>query len=279
MLQTNPRLMDAERQANLAARVQYGLCKVLMSWDLLQTTLQAMPETGPNGFEGVVATLLSELTGEQFWVARSGDQSGMDAHNSYGSSVLQAKRYRVASLTEAQVETDFHNSRRQLEQLEVYVLAVTKSTAQLQTRLDKLRDETGIDLIALDWQGPIPALGTLCVTYWQRISQFTNLRDLGEGFARWGNEQAERPEVQQRLQQLRKDIVEQLASFETIRRRARDFLARRFGFAQPPLPRDKIELQRGVHRSVTDSVWQWWQSSDHSIARLQGGEGRRRRRR
>ena len=53
-----------------------------MSWDLLQTTLQAMPETGPNGFEGVVATLLSELTGEQFWVARSGDQSGMDARNS-----------------------------------------------------------------------------------------------------------------------------------------------------------------------------------------------------
>jgi len=79
--------------------------------------------------------------------------------------------------------------------------------------------------------------------------------------------------VQQRLHQLRKDIVEQLASFETIRRKARDFLARRFGFAQPPLPRDKIELQSGVHRSVTDSVLQWWQSSDHSIARLQGGEG------
>ena len=130
---------------------------------LLQEALQKLDPAGTNGFEGVVATLLEQLLGERFVVARSGDQSGMDARNSSGSTVMQAKRYSAATLTEAQVETDFHNSRRELEELEVYVLAVTKSTAQLQTRLDQLRNETGIDLIALDWQGPIPALGAVCI--------------------------------------------------------------------------------------------------------------------
>ena len=44
------------------------------------------------------------------------------------------------------METDFHNSRRELECLDVFVLAVPKSTAQLQTRLGQLRDDFAIDL-------------------------------------------------------------------------------------------------------------------------------------
>jgi hypothetical protein len=226
-----------------------------------------------DGFEGVAATLLEQLLGERFVLARSGDQSGVDARNVAGSSVLQAKRYSVTSLTDAQVETDFHRSRRELANLDVYVLAVTKSTAQLRTRLDQLRDETGIDLIVLDWGSDIPVLGALCVTYWPHISQFAGLRDLGPGFAGWASEQAARPEVQRRVQQLRRDIADQLASFSMVQRCARDFLERRFGFAEPPLPCDKIQLQTAVHRSAADSLWQWWQSPSHFIARLQGEEG------
>ena len=96
---------------------------------------------------------------------------------------------------------------------------------------------------------------------------------MGEEFGRWATEQAARPEVQQRIHQLHQDIAQQLATFETVRRSAQDFLARRFGFVQPPLPRNKIQLQSGVHRSAADSLWQWSQSSGHSIARLQGEEG------
>ncbi|MGO9200779.1 MAG: hypothetical protein ACLQM8_09600 [Limisphaerales bacterium] len=63
-----------------------------MSWARLRKALQGIRPAGTDGFEGVVATLLEQLLGERFVVARSGGQSGMDARNAAGGSVLQAKR-------------------------------------------------------------------------------------------------------------------------------------------------------------------------------------------
>src|SRR5438874_1270259 len=124
-----------------------------MSWAQLQQALQQIHPVGTNGFEGIVATLLGNLLGEPFTVAGGGPQSGLDARNQSGTTAMQAKRYSAAALTVAKLETDFHNTRRDLAGLEVYVVAITKSIAQFQTRLEILRQETGIDLIALDWKG------------------------------------------------------------------------------------------------------------------------------
>src|SRR5689334_9947521 len=132
-----------------------------MSWSSLQKAIQAMPPTGANGFEGVIALALSRLLARQFLLSRTGDQQGIDGRDLNGAIMMQGKRYTSTRLTESQVETDFHAARRSFPQMEVYVLGVSRTTAQLMTRLEQLRQDTGIDLVAIDWQGAVPPLGAL----------------------------------------------------------------------------------------------------------------------
>ena len=41
--------------------------------------LRQIDSTGPEGFEGLVARLLTALTGRHFYLARAGFQAGLDA--------------------------------------------------------------------------------------------------------------------------------------------------------------------------------------------------------
>lgn len=101
-----------------------------MSWQVLRKALVAMPPTGKDGFEGLVATLLSAFTGERFVVARSGDQPA-DALAADGGIAIQAKRYDKTPLDETQFEGEFSQACRLCGNLDTYVFATTQSTAQL----------------------------------------------------------------------------------------------------------------------------------------------------
>jgi hypothetical protein len=64
-----------------------------MSYEKLRAALVKMPATDGDGFEGVAAKLLSALTGDRFYIARSGDQPA-DAIAGAGDVAIQGKRYR-----------------------------------------------------------------------------------------------------------------------------------------------------------------------------------------
>ena len=69
-----------------SAAVRFNLHEVLRLWN---------PAAGPNGFEGLVAHALAELTGYTFRLARSGAQFGRDAATTKApfSIAMEAKRY------------------------------------------------------------------------------------------------------------------------------------------------------------------------------------------
>src|SRR5579859_1323007 len=99
-----------------------------MSYLVLREALIKMRPAGDDGFEGLSAKLLSAVTGDRFYVARSGDQPA-DALSAKADIAIQVKRYDKTSLDETEFEGDFHKACRLCPELECYVLATTRTTA------------------------------------------------------------------------------------------------------------------------------------------------------
>src|SRR6266446_3706122 len=98
-----------------------------MSWGEMKQALQNMPDSGPDGFEGLAAILLQNLLRDTFVCARSGDQPSGDARTLRGDVVIQAKRYKEGTSLDAKnIEGDLREARRAVPNLEVYVLAITR---------------------------------------------------------------------------------------------------------------------------------------------------------
>lgn len=47
-------------------------------FEVLRASLRALPPSGPGGFEGLLSSLLSELTSRRFFLASAGAQQGQD---------------------------------------------------------------------------------------------------------------------------------------------------------------------------------------------------------
>lgn len=127
--------------------------------------------TGEDGFEGLVAVLLSALTGQSFHVAGSGLQQSGDAIDHTGRISLQSKAYfgenqpTVVSILgdlEAQLDSN--------EDLDVLVIALRELTAQKITTLQGRIGNHGIDLICLQCTEANPELLLLLASYWDRVS-------------------------------------------------------------------------------------------------------------
>src|ERR1017187_3640645 len=153
-----------------------------MSFENLRNALVKMPSTGPDGFEGLAALLLSALTAYVLYVARSGDQPA-DALSAAGEVAMQGKRYDKTPLDETDFEGDFHKACRLCPNLDCYVLAATRATAQLSSLARELEDRTGVDVVLLHFDAPESELPALCVTFWDRITCFPKLLRLGSDFA------------------------------------------------------------------------------------------------
>ena len=109
--------------------------------------LTTMAAAGGDGFEGLVAALLSRLTGDRSFIARSGDQPA-DASSRQGVAI-QAKRYGKKSLDETDFEGDYNKACRELPGLDVYVLAATRDTAQLEVLSRKLEESHGVNIFLI----------------------------------------------------------------------------------------------------------------------------------
>jgi hypothetical protein len=204
---------------------------------------------------------MSALTGDRFYVARSGDQPA-DAASAVGDVAIQGKRYNKTRFVETQFEGEFHKACRLFRKLDCYVLAAPRSTTQLNLLAKTIGDATGVDVLLLQFDAPHSELPSLCVTFWDRIKDFPKLCELASDFASWAATEAKRQEITATVERLRRELTESVPLAGTVGRKLKRYLEGRFGIelsASRPC-RFRIELpaavvRRDPHQRLND----WWQ--------------------
>ncbi len=234
-----------------------------------------MPETGDAGFEGLVATLLSALTGDRFYVARSGDQPA-DAVISAADIAMQAKRYGKTTVDEKKFEGEFAHACRRIPNLDCYVFAVTRQHAQLRVLANDLQEREGVDVILLGFDGIDSELPALCVTYWQHVRHFTELDKLGDDFADWARSQGAEPHVTVIVSRLRDQLKSSVPLAAMVRRQLQAYLEIRFGIdvTSKRAVRFPIDLARAIRRANPHLLLnEWWRVNETRAALVVGEEG------
>ncbi len=244
-----------------------------MSAQLLQDALLKMPPTGEHGFEGLVAKLLSVLTGDRFYIARSGDQPA-DSVNSAGDVAIQTKRYGGSEFSETTFEGEFGRACRAFPLLDCYVFAATRRTAQLAALAHQLEQEHGVDILLVGFEGLDSELAALCVSFWRDIKDFPTLSELGDAFDEWVAGQASDPTVLAQVEKLRRQLTESIPLAATVRRKLALRLDARFGFAAAEAVRFAIDLPHSVMRPAPHAdLNQWWNDKAAKASLVIGEEG------
>ena len=139
---------------------------------LLGKHLYGLKPTGELGFEGLLASALSEFTGQPFYLAKSGHQGGSDARSAPCNLFqigLEAKRYKPS--TKLGVDTlldkivDASTAQRPVD---LWILAATRSISATDREKLYLHGEAcGIGVVVLDWpsnQAKLCDLAVICAS-------------------------------------------------------------------------------------------------------------------
>jgi hypothetical protein len=247
-----------------------------MSAGQLKRALQKMPETGAIGFENLVRRLLELSLKEPFVLARSGDQPSGDAHNLRRNVCLQAKRYSEGSPNAKNIEGDFDESLRSLPNTDVYVLAVTRGTAQLDDTCNAMREKSAVDLIVWDFAADDSALPVLCVEYWDQLLNFPALRDIDGQLHGWVSNVRGEPSHKERVGQLQAALRDCTQTLGIVREAAESYLSRRFQLSspEPTLPLQPIRLIGAVDRNrYTTMALDWWHKNEKRVLVMSAPEG------
>lgn len=246
-----------------------------MSLEKLREAILKIPPTGARGFEGLVATLLSSLTGYRFYVARSGDQP-TDAITSAGDVAMQTKRYDVTSFSETTFEGEFQKACRVIPDLDCYIFAAPRRVAQLVQLANELQKKEGVDILLLGFDEPDSEFAALCLHFWNKIRHFPSLSALGPDFAAWAANEARRSEISIAVNQLRNELTTSMPVAGMVRTKLMFYLDSRFGFNETSTRpvRFAIHLTRAVPRKAAHAnLVRWWNDNKKPAALVIGEEG------
>jgi hypothetical protein len=128
----------------------------------LRGALLKLPATGPKGFEGLLASTLTEITGVPFRLAGSGSQFGLDGKASYASDTVcfEGKRY-AGRIPRTEVLSKIAElSLRDDSDTDLWILGATAPVGtQLADDIRRLGEKSGIATLILDWTDhQIPSL-------------------------------------------------------------------------------------------------------------------------
>lgn len=140
----------------------------------LQEALLALPNSGPNGFEGLLATAFEDTLGVPFRLAKSGSQFGMDGKSADQSMPVcfEAKLY-SGTVPSSEVLNKLSALAIRNDPAELWMLGATSGVStQTADDLDACGRTLGIATLILDWQGDTPALAAVLVTAHQSVSTF-----------------------------------------------------------------------------------------------------------
>src|SRR5687768_8345128 len=124
-----------------------------MAYTALRTAIMALPHSGSRGFEGLVADMLSEITGLVFTTQKSGAQKGTDALASTFTIGLEGKQYKESTpLGVDALKMKIVDAASTHPGLELWILAATRSIDPLDEKaLSELAESFGMRALVLAW--------------------------------------------------------------------------------------------------------------------------------
>ena len=129
----------------------------------LQAALCSVHHSGSEGFEGLLAVVLTKITGFDFRLARSGSQYGKDGANDSSSLSVAFEGKRYSNKID---DNDILSKIMQLNtQTDIWVLGATvEISTQTIEVLRRGASKFGVEVLILDWNlsSPIPPLALAC---------------------------------------------------------------------------------------------------------------------
>ena len=138
-----------------------------MDSKLIDTIRQIAP-TGPDGFEGLIAKLLTALTGQRFHLARSGSQAGRDMsvhHTNANVVAVECKRYgSETELNERDLQGELTQAVMGIPDLDLWVLVTSRDVpSQLYEALHQQARHDNIEFLSISADDGEPSsLESLC---------------------------------------------------------------------------------------------------------------------
>jgi hypothetical protein len=250
----------------------------------LNLLLQRLTATGENGFEGLIARLLGDLTGIRFHLAHSGDQQGRDARAnlpSSGSVAFECKRYTEDNPLRARdLLAELQQAQVSVPSLDLWILATSRTVPdQVLSDLETAASDKAFDILTLD---SVPDgtgnLDFLCAAFPNSMEEFfPHLAGeltpiLGEIRLRAG--------FSERIQVLRAQLLRPSGGWPNWQKRSHgewnvlmtDILAARARLGQPlaVLSKDSHCIAR---LGIESELERWWKSGRPEIFAAVGEEG------
>lgn len=239
-------------------------------WTDLRNLLLSLKATGESGFEGLMARLLGLETESRFVLARGGDQRSGDALSIEAGVSVQTKLYKETRIKENNIEGEIRGLIAEIPQVDLYFLVSTSadSTAQIESRLDRIERETGLDIVFETFSEEASPVGALLVTHFESIRD--HFPDVGDGLDDWIAEARDSPSCQMQLALLRRSL-QRRRTFDKVSRAADEVRARRiqaFCLEGGNTPNDSI------HRlQIAEKLKEWWEKAPADNIDFFGGSG------
>lgn len=131
--------------------------------DGLKLAMKALTPSGAGGFEGLLAVVLTKISGQDFRLARSGLQNGKDGAT-LGAVAFEAKRY-DKKIPDDQVFTKVFRVGAAATPPHLWILGATVEVGtQLADTLTVGAHRLGVGVLMLDWPdaSPLPPLALAC---------------------------------------------------------------------------------------------------------------------
>ena len=265
-----------------AATDQNNPLSAEQGWGKLKELIQRMDKwhTGKkkgDAFEELVVTLLRLSLNLPFVRAKTGSQPSGDARSLTGEISVQAKNYSDGSTpSDTEIEGDIRRAYRTLQDLDVYILAISRDAAQSYDTLDAIVEDTGLDIVALELTDKLSDLGALCATFWKDISHFFNPSDIDQEFSDWIQIASADLKTKEQLKQVYLKLKEGIQTRHQVYQDAKEYLRRRFASGTNHISRFKypIDLSKAMDRASLEShLTNWWKTPGNPVCYLEGEGG------
>ncbi|HND19169.1 MAG TPA: restriction endonuclease, partial [Acidobacteriota bacterium] len=256
----------------------------------LTNFLSQLENSGPAGFEGLVATLLEKLTGQHFHLASSGTQEGRDMSSRRANAnviAVECKHYkRQTSLDEREILGEIQQAVRSISDLDIWVLVTSRDVpSQRYESFLQAANEQGIQFeVISEGDGDPSSLEVLCsqapnvvLEYLQSITpvEQQELQEVLEDIS--GN-----PLFSENLEKLRQGFLQSLIGYDNWQTRQKGWL--RTCFQTPQDSRADLSqilnvADEGAKLIVRHQAWEqidnWYSTwkTTHKAFVLLGEEG------
>lgn len=240
-------------------------------WGALRKAVRDLKPTGHRGFEELCARLFQAETGEPFYLARTGDQPVGDAYSPSAGISIQAKHYTTGKISENNVEGDIGRLLRESPQTDIFLVVALRADSQLKLRLERLTEETGVDIELLAFDDTSSPLGSLCIVHWNIIREFfPKIR----GVEQWIKSQSSSADVIAHRGRL-KLVLSGCATKRAVLNQAKHKLSIRFsGGILGSRRHNCVDISNAVSRcKAQKALSDWLNQSIPPIAVIEGEEG------